>query len=55
MTSNETAPIIVALPDKGIKVDATTVAKPFREEIKKKIQEFKEDGIGTNHKIRDES
>mmetsp|Transcript_36610 Transcript_36610/g.41773 ORF Transcript_36610/g.41773 Transcript_36610/m.41773 type:complete len:373 (+) Transcript_36610:147-1265(+) len=38
-------PLIVALPDKGIKVDASIVAKSYREEIKTKVQTFIKNGI----------
>src|SRR6056300_1070226 len=40
-------PVIVADPNKGVKVDAAVVAKPFREEIQKQVKELKEQGIGT--------
>lgn len=40
------APVIEKLPDKGVKVDAAIIAKPFRDEIKAKVQELKKQGIG---------
>jgi hypothetical protein len=43
-SSNEDA--IVPSETGGIKVDAGVVAKPYREEIKLKVQHFKELGIG---------
>ena len=39
--------LIVANPDKGVKVDAALIAQPFREEIKQKVKEWKKQGIGT--------
>jgi hypothetical protein len=40
------APLIVASPDRGIKVDAAVIASSFRQEIKDKVEQFKKDGIG---------
>jgi hypothetical protein len=40
-------PLIVASPDKGIKIDAAVIAKSFRQEVKDQVQELKKDGIGT--------
>ena len=45
MSSNNTT-LIVADPNKGIKVDAAIVAKPFRNGIKEKVAELKRQGIG---------
>jgi len=39
-------PLIVADPHKGVKVNASVVANPFREEIKKKVRKLKEQKIG---------
>ena len=39
-------PVIVADGTKGIKVDASLVAKPFRDEIKAKVASMKEQGLG---------
>lgn len=36
---------IVALPDKGIKVDAGVVAKAFRQKIKDRVAALKDKGI----------
>jgi hypothetical protein len=41
------ATIAIADPSKGIKVDATAVATPFRDEIKAKVADMKARGIGT--------
>jgi hypothetical protein len=40
--------LIVADPTKGIKVDASSIAEPFRNEIKRTVQLWKEQGIGTS-------
>ena len=40
-------PLFVADPSKGIKVDAAVIATPFRDEIKAKVAEMKEQGMGT--------
>lgn len=40
------APLITASPTKGIKVDAAVVAKKFRQEIKDKVVELKNEGTG---------
>jgi hypothetical protein len=40
--------LIVTDPTKGIKVDAAVIAEPFRNEIKRTIQNWKEQGIGTS-------
>jgi hypothetical protein len=40
-------PLFVADPTKGIKVDAAFIATPFRDEIKAKVAEMKEQGMGT--------
>jgi hypothetical protein len=42
----EAAPLIVAYPDKGVKVDISVVAKQFRDEIKEKVEALKAHGIG---------
>jgi methylenetetrahydrofolate dehydrogenase (NAD+) len=39
------APVIEKSPTKGVKVDASIVARPFRDEIKAKVQELKTMGI----------
>ena len=39
-------PLIVACPDKGIKVDASIIATSFRQEVKDKVQALKKAGIG---------
>ena len=38
--------LIVASPDKGIKVDAAVIATSYRQEIKDKVERLKKDGIG---------
>jgi hypothetical protein len=38
---------IVALPDKGIKVDVSSIASLFRQEIKDKVVKYQTEGIGT--------
>ena len=48
MTSkNISTQLIEVDPSKGVKVDVSVVAKPFREEIKQKVQALKSQGIGT--------
>ena len=42
------APVIEKSATKGVKVDASIVAKPFRDEIKAKVQELKTMGIGAS-------
>ena len=50
ITANEHVPVcdkmIVADTSKGVKIDASVVAKPFRDEIKQKVTELKRQGIG---------
>jgi hypothetical protein len=41
-----TTPLIVADATKGIKVNAAVVAKPFRDEIKAKVEAMKQQGVG---------
>ena len=43
MASNK--PLIVADPNKGVKMDAAIVAEPFREEIRTRVRELQEHGI----------
>ena len=50
MSSHLVAPAIEASPTNGIKVDASLIAQPFRQEIKAKVQELKAMGIGTKRK-----
>lgn len=42
---NET-PLIIADPNKGIKVNSGIIAEPFRQEIREKVKELKQQGIG---------
>jgi hypothetical protein len=42
-----TKPVVVADPTKGVKLDASLVAQPFRNEIKAKVQAMKQAGVGT--------
>ena len=46
MTS-DSKPLIVADSTKGIKVNAGVIAKPFRDEIKAKVEAMKKAGKGT--------
>jgi methylenetetrahydrofolate dehydrogenase (NAD+) len=46
MSSHLAAPAIKSSPTEGVKVDASIVAQPFRDEIKAKVQELKSMGIG---------
>lgn len=39
-------PLIVADPTKGVKVNSSVVAKPFRDELKAKVEEMKQMGLG---------
>lgn len=39
--------IIAADSTRGIKVDAATVAEPFRDQIKARVRQLKEHGIGS--------
>ena len=43
---NSSNKVIVADPSRGIKVNAAVVAEPFRQEIKARVQQLKEHGIG---------
>lgn len=45
MSQNDTKPLVVADPTKGVKVNAGVVAKSFRDEIKAKVATMKQDGI----------
>jgi hypothetical protein len=42
-----TTTLIQADPNKGIKVDAGIIAKPFRDEIKERVRQLNEQGFGT--------
>ena len=44
--SSQYTPVVISDSTKGIKVDAGDVAKPFREEIKAKVNEMKSQGHG---------
>ena len=44
--SVEAKPVIEAKVNEGIRVDASVVAKPFRQEIKTKVAALKKQGIG---------
>ena len=46
MTTN-TEKAIAADPSKGVKVNAAVIAQPFRDEIKERVQQLKNHGIGT--------
>jgi hypothetical protein len=43
---NVTKPVVVADPTKGVKLDASLVAQPFRDEIKAKVEAMKQSGLG---------
>lgn len=43
--------LIVSLSDKGIKVDASVVAKSYREEIKLKVEALRKKGVGMYSKM----
>lgn len=47
VTSSERKPLVMADPAKGTKMDASIVAKSFRNEIKAKVVAMKQAGIGT--------
>lgn len=47
-SSASSKPLIVADPTKGFKVNAGVVAKPFRDEIKAKVEKMKNLGVGTS-------
>lgn len=49
--AEQSKPLIVADPTKGVKVNAAVVAKPFRDELKTKVEEMKEMGLGTSSLI----
>ena len=44
--SNNKPTLIVSDPTKGVKVNAGIVAKPFRDEIKAKVEAMKQAGFG---------
>jgi hypothetical protein len=46
--TEESTPLIVADATKGIKVNAGVIAKPYRDEIKAKVQSMVKQGIGTS-------
>ena len=46
MSRQISKPAIEADPTKGIKVDVGDVAKPFRNEIKEKVEVLTKNGIG---------
>jgi hypothetical protein len=46
MATKEETPLVVADPTKGIKVNAGVIAKPFRDEIKEKVETMKKQGLG---------
>jgi hypothetical protein len=41
-----TKPVVVADPTKGVKLNASLVAQPFRDEIKAKVEAMKQAGVG---------
>ena len=46
MSEQDPKPLVDADQAKGVKVNAGAIAKPFRDEIKKKVETMKQDGIG---------
>jgi len=46
MTTTKEDDTITADPTKGVKGNAGIVAQPFRDEIKAKVQQLKQHGIG---------
>jgi len=46
-STHENHPLIVTDPSKGVKVDASSIAEPFRNEIKATVRLWKEQGIRT--------
>jgi len=46
MTAN-TDKLVVADTSKGIKVNSGVIAQPFRDEIKERVQQLNQHGIGT--------
>ena len=44
--SQNSQPLVVSDPTKGVKVNAGVVAKSFRDEIKVKVEAMKKEGIG---------
>ena len=46
MTEENKKRLIEADPAKGVKVNAGVIAKPFRDEIKGKIEAMKREGLG---------
>ena len=50
-SSSERKPLVLADPAKGTKMDASIVAKSFRNEIKAKVVAMKQAGIGTLENI----
>jgi hypothetical protein len=45
--SDTDKPVIVTDPTKGVRLNASDVAKPFRDEIKAKVESMKAAGLGT--------
>ena len=48
-STNNKPTLIVSDPTKGVKVNAGVVAKPFRDEIKAKVEAMKQAGFGKFH------
>ena len=46
MSEDNSKPVIEADSSQGVKVNAGIIAKPFRDEIKKKVEAMKQEGIG---------
>ena len=42
-----TKPLVVQDATKGVRVNASVVAQPFRDEVKRKVEDMKRMGLGT--------
>lgn len=52
MTDVNSEPMIEKDMNQGVKVDSSIVAKPFRDEIRRKVQLLKSHGIGVSSTVR---
>lgn len=46
LTATTTTTTIVADPTRGVKVDASLVAEPFRQEVRARVERLKVQGLG---------
>jgi hypothetical protein len=44
--ANRNRIVVILLTNMGILVDASTIAKPFRDEVKNAVQRLKDSGLG---------